>query len=84
MKKKDNKTKKIKKRKLKISGILFLVLILFGFYYLIINLMKIKASNINVKGNKYLKDSIIIKNAGLENNISYIKATNKICKKIIH
>lgn len=82
MKKKDNKTKKIKKKRLKISGILFIAIILFGFYYLTSNLIKIKATNINIKGNKYLKDSIIIKNAHLENNISYIKANNKICKKI--
>ncbi len=83
MSEKKAKTKKIVKRRLKIKGVLFLLAV-FAFLYLsIMVLLKVNVKNISVKGTDYLKDSQIIKEAGLTDGIKFFGFTsNSLCAKI--
>lgn len=66
------KTKKVVKRRLKIKGVLLLALILASIFFSIKYLFKIEVKSITVVGNEYVKDSAIIKDAGLNEKITYL------------
>jgi cell division septal protein FtsQ len=76
--------KKMKKvRKIKVIPLIITIstiIVIFGVYYL---LSLFPITNIYVKGNEYLDDWNIIKEAGISNYPSYINtSTNKIKKKL--
>lgn len=79
-KKSEGKTKVVKKKRLKLSGVFFLMLLAFGIYFGVKNLGKIEINNISIKGNSFLSDSTIVKEAGLENGTTLLNArTSTIC-----
>ena len=67
------KTKKRRKRKLRIGRIFLLLISVTIIYFLCIKLSEIKISNIIIKGNNLLTDIEIIKEAKLEDYPSYFK-----------
>lgn len=77
------KTKKVVKRRLKFKGVLILALVLAGFVLLVKALLKVEVRSIDVTGNNYLKDSEIIKSAGLNNSVEFLKVRSKnVCTNL--
>ena len=75
--------KVVKRRKFNFLRFIIFLLILTGFIYLFINLLKQPIKNIIITGNNLLSDEIIIETASLEKYPSFIKTTNhRVCKKI--
>ena len=77
------KTRKVKKKKLNIKKVFFLLCFISAFIVLFNIISKIKVSTIKVSGNDYLSSKSIIKELELNEHPSYIGSTNsKICKKL--
>ena len=77
------KTKKVVKRRLKIKGVFILTLFLAIVFFSIEMLLKVNIGNVTVQGNNYLKDSEIIKEAGLNEDKTYFSFnTTSACNKL--
>lgn len=83
MEEKRVKTKKVVKRRLKLKGVLFLLLF-FALFFLVVNyLLKVEIKHIGVTGNTYAKDSAIIASSELTEDVSFLGfSDNKTCEKI--
>ncbi len=78
------KTKKVKKRRLKIKGVLFLMLLFGSVFLLAKTLYEAKINTITVKGNSYLKDSTILKGSELTENTKFLGfRAKKTCNKLL-
>lgn len=77
------KTKKVKRKKLRLGRVFVFVCLIILIVFGVKNIDKLKARNIVVSGNKYVKTSEIINLGGLEASTSYINPkTKKICSNI--
>ena len=75
--------KVVKRRKFNFFRFLVFIIVLVGFGFLFVNLMKQPIKNIIVVGNNLLSDETIIETAALEKYPSFIKTMNhKVCKKV--
>lgn len=84
MNEKKVKTKKVVKRRLKIKGVFILTLFFVVIFFSVKLLLKIPVGVVTVSGNSYLNDSIIIKDAGLNENTEYLKFNTKSsCEKLV-
>ena len=80
---KTRKTRKVKRKKLKLGRVLVFVCIIVFCVFGLKNVSKFKANNIVVSGNKYVKTSEIISVGNLEASTSYIiPETRSICSNI--
>lgn len=80
MSEKKVQTKKIVKRRLKLKGVLILALFCVAIFFSVKALIQVNVGAVTVKGNNYLKDSDIIKQAGLYEDTKYFKfSTSRAC-----
>ncbi len=83
MSEKTTKTKKMVKRRLKIKGVLFLLAVFVVLYFGVIALFKVEVKSITIKGTEYLKNSQILKEAGLTEELTFFGFTSSsLCEKI--
>lgn len=83
MSEKKTKTKKVVKRRLKIKGVLFLLAFVFILAILVVALLKVNVRSFSVKGTKYIKDTQLLKDAGLTEEVKFFGFTsNSLCSKI--
>lgn len=77
------KTKIVKKRRLKIKGVLILALFFLIIYSSINALIKVDISAVSVVGNEFLKDADVIKQAGFNNATKFLGFKSKtVCEKL--
>ena len=82
-KKHTKKTKKIKKKKLKLGRVFVLVCFIIMITLAIYNADKLKARSVAISGNKLVKSSEIIKVGNLDSKVSFISSSKKTpCAKI--
>ena len=77
--------KLVKKRKIKVFGLLIVLLILGGLIFGIFSYLDSDIKNIIIEGNNYLNDDYIIEKAGIKDYPSFyftstLKAKNKLLK----
>ncbi len=83
MSEKKSKTKKVVKRRLKLKGVLFLLLFIGGLFVFVKFLLKVNVGNVYVSGNSYVKDALIIKDAGFNEDIAFLSFnSSKVCSQI--
>lgn len=83
MKENKPKTKKVKKRRLKIKGVFLLAAILASIILLGKLLFKINVRSVSVTGNNLIKDSEIIKDLGLNKKTKFLTLnTQKTCNTL--
>jgi len=75
-------TKKIRRKKLKIGRLLVLLLVIIFIVGITINIDNIKAKNIIVTGNKYIKVSKLLGIAKINESTSYFGQEKNICKNL--
>lgn len=79
------KTKKIVKRKLRWQGVIFLAFLCAVLYISVHFLLKVDISLIEVSGNEYVKDTQIIKAAGLNDDVTFLGFSAKdVCKAVLN
>lgn len=80
---KKPKTKKVVKRRLKLKGVLFLLLLILGLFVAVKYLLKVNTGNVYVTGNSYVKDALIIKDAGFNEDIPFFSFnSSSVCSKV--
>lgn len=78
------KTKKVVKRRLRWQGVLFLLCLCAGGYLAINVLMNVDISSVSVSGNEYVKDAQIIKQAGLNEDVTFLGFSAKdACRAVL-
>ena len=81
--KKQVKTKKVTKRRLNLKRVFLLIVVLCLLFLLGKELLKVNVSSVVINGNDYVSDSVLIKQAGLNEDVSYLGLnTKEICNKI--
>lgn len=83
MNEKKVKTKKVVKRRLKLKGV-FILTLFFAIIFLSVKfILKLQIGVVTVTGNNFLKDSQIIKEAGLNESVQYFKFnTRSSCEQL--
>ncbi|HBA37608.1 MAG TPA: hypothetical protein DCY94_02700 [Firmicutes bacterium] len=84
MSEKQVKTKRKVKRRLKVKGVLFLLVLFLVFFLSIKMILKLNIVTVVVTGNNYMKDSEIIKSAGFANETKIFGFKSKdVCNELL-
>ena len=76
------KTRKVKKKKLKVKAFIVFVCIIFLIVMTLYYLYDMPARNINVESNDYLSVSKVLKEMNLTDDAPYLRTTSRACKKL--
>lgn len=80
----NGKIRKKVKRRLRWQGVFFFAFLFVGLFFLGRTLLEVNVKSVKVAGSSFVKDSQIIKNAGLNEEVSFLKLNSKkACEMVL-